>query len=176
MSTVASKLDYAAAVWFHSEKQGSRSNQAFEAVQKIGSRAIVGAYKTAARPILEAEAGLLPTILRLERRVLQYVINLHTLPKEHPWWMLTKWFRKQITRFKSPLVQHLQRFRDIVGNIDQPIETIQAFAQHPSTDRKCLRFAIHKNRQVAKAKAKRVALAMYINKSRQNKVVKIAIV
>jgi len=97
MSTVASKLDYAAAVWFHFEKQGSRLNQAFEAVQKIGSRAIVGAYKTAARPILEAEARLLPTILRLERQVLQYVINLHTLLKEHPWWMLTKWFRKQIT-------------------------------------------------------------------------------
>jgi hypothetical protein len=84
MSTVASKLDYAAPIWFQSEKQGSRSNQAFEAIQKIGSRAIVRAYKTAAGQILEAEAGLLPTTLCLERRMLQYVINLHTLPKEHP--------------------------------------------------------------------------------------------
>lgn len=104
MSTVASKLDYAAPVWFQSEKQGSQSNRAFEAIQKIGSRTIVGAYKTAAGPILEAEAGLLPTTLRLERRVLQYITNLHTLPKEHPWWPLTKGFRKRISRFKSPLV------------------------------------------------------------------------
>jgi hypothetical protein len=67
MSTVASKLDYAAPVWFHSEKQGSRSHKTFEAIQKIGSRTILGAYKTAAGPILESEAGLLPTTLRLER-------------------------------------------------------------------------------------------------------------
>ena len=85
MSTVASKLDYAAPVWFHSEKQGSRSHKTFEAVQKIGSRTILGAYKTAAGLILESEAGLLPTTLRLERRVMQYVINLHILLKEHPW-------------------------------------------------------------------------------------------
>jgi hypothetical protein len=166
MSTVASKLDYAAPVWFQSEKQGSQLNRAFEAVQKIGSRAIVGAYKTAAGPILEAEAGLLPTTLRLERRVLQYVTNLHTLPKEHPWWSLTKWFRTQIPRFKSPLVQHLQHFKDIVGDTrSQTIETIQPFAQHPSADGKYLKFAIFKDRQVAKAEAKaeRVSPAMCCN-------------
>jgi hypothetical protein len=37
MSTVASKLDYAASVWFKAEKQGSRSHKAFEAIQKIRS-------------------------------------------------------------------------------------------------------------------------------------------
>ena len=168
-STVASKLDYAAPVWFQSEKQGSHSHKTFEAIQKIGSRTILGAYKTAAGPILEAEAGLLPTTLRLERRVMQYIINLHTLPKEHPWWPLSKWFRKKITRFKSPLVQHLHRFQDTIGNTDdQPIETIQAFAQHPSADRKSLRFVTYEDRQVATAEAKRVAPAMYTDGSNRN--------
>jgi hypothetical protein len=177
MSTVAAKLDYAAPIWFQSEKQGSRSNKAFEAIQKIGSRAIVGAYKTAAGPILEAEAGLLPTTLCLERRVLQYVTNLHTLLKEHPWWSLTKWFCKRISRFKSPLVQHLQHFRDIVGDTQsQTIKTIQPFAQHLSTDRKCLKFAIFKDRQVAKAEAKCVAPAMYTDGSRRNGMIGIAVV
>ena len=32
MSTVASKLDYAAPIWYQAEKQGSRSNKAFEAI------------------------------------------------------------------------------------------------------------------------------------------------
>lgn len=177
MSTVASKLDYAALIWFQSEKQGSQSNQAFQAIQKIGSRAIVGAYKTAAGPILEAEAGLLPTTLRLERRVLQYVINLHTLPKEHLWWSLTKWFRRQITQFKSPLIQHLQHFKDIVGSTqDQPIEIIQAFTQYPSTNGKCLKFTVYEDRQVAKAEADSVAPAMYTDGSRRNGVVGIAVV
>ena len=177
MSTVASKLDYAAPVWFQSEKQGSRSHKAFEAIQKIGSRTILGAYKTAAGPILESEAGLLPTTLRLERRVMQYVINLHTLPKEHPWWPLSKWFRKKITRFKSPLVQHLHCFQDATGiTEDQRIETIQAFAQHPSTDRKSLRFVTYGDRQIATAEAKKVAPAMYTDGSNRNGVIGIGVV
>ena len=55
-STVASKLDYAAPVWFQAEKQGSRSHKAFEAIQKIGSQAILGAYKTAAGTILRGRS------------------------------------------------------------------------------------------------------------------------
>lgn len=83
MSTVASKLDYAAPIWFQA-KHSLRMHKTFEAVQKIGSQAILGAYKTAAGTILETEAGLLPTSLRLEHKAIQYVINLHTLLKEHP--------------------------------------------------------------------------------------------
>jgi hypothetical protein len=120
---------------------------------------------------------LSPTTLRLERRVMQYVIHLHTLPKGHPWWPLSKWFRKKITQFKPPLVQHLHRFNDIVGSIeDQPMETIQAFAQHPSMDRSCLRFAIYEDGQVAKAEAKRVAPAMYTDGSERNGVVGIGVI
>jgi hypothetical protein len=87
-----------------------------KAIQKIGSRAILGAYKIAVGSILEVEAGLLPTALRLERSVMQYVVNLHTLPKEHPWWPLSKRVCNEIIRFKSPLVQHLRNFKEVIGD------------------------------------------------------------
>jgi hypothetical protein len=69
----------------------------FEAIQKIGSQAILRAYKTAIGTVLKTEARLLPTSLRLEHRVMQYIINLHTLPKEHLWWTLRKKLHKRIT-------------------------------------------------------------------------------
>lgn len=70
MSTVASKLDYAAPIWFKVQSHSLQMHKTFEAIQKIGSQAILGAYKTAAGTILETEAGLLPTSLRLERKVM----------------------------------------------------------------------------------------------------------
>jgi ribonuclease HI len=75
------------------------------------------------------------------------------------------------------LIQHTQRFKDIVGSTqDQLIKTIQAFAQHPSADRKCIKFAIYKDRQNAIAEAKGVTLAMYTDRSRRNRLVGIAVV
>jgi ribonuclease HI len=56
------------------------------------------------------------------------------------------------------------------------METIQAFAQHLSADRKCLKFAMHKDRQIAIAEARNVALAMYTDGSRRNRIVGIAVV
>jgi hypothetical protein len=143
MSTVASKLDYAAPIWFQA-KQSLRMHKTFEAVQKVGSQTILGAYRTAAGTILETEAGLLPTSLRLERRVMQYVINLHTLPKQHPWWMLKKRIHKRIKRFKSPLGYHLEGCKEVI-NDTKPVETIQAFVQPPSARTNCLRFAIYQD-------------------------------
>jgi hypothetical protein len=109
--------------------------------------------------------------------VLQYIINLYTLSKEHLWWSLTKWFRKQISRFKSSLIQHIQRFKDIVRSTqNQPMETIQAFVQHPSADKKYIKFAIYKDRQNAIAEAKGITSAMYTDRLRRNELVEIAVV
>jgi len=150
-------------------------HKTFEAIQKIGSQAILGAYKTAAGTILETEAGLLPTGLRLERRVMQYVINLHTLPKEHPWWTLKKRLHKRVTRFKSLLGYHLQDCKDVIDNT-KPIETIQAFVRPPSARANCLRFTIHKDQQVAKAEAERVSPAVWTDGSNRNGLIGIGVV
>lgn len=47
------------------------------------------------------------------------------------------------------------------------METIQAFAQHPSMERSCLRFAIYEDKEVAKAQAERAVPAMYTDKSNE---------
>lgn len=59
---------------------------------------------------------------------------------------------------------------------DQLIETIQAFALHPSMERSSLRFTIYEDRQVAKGKVERVATVMYTDGSKRNGAVGIAVV
>jgi hypothetical protein len=56
------------------------------------------------------------------------------------------------------------------------MEIIQDFAQHPSTNGKCLKFDIYKGRQVAKAEAESVAPSMYTDGSRRNGMVGITVV
>jgi ribonuclease HI len=55
------------------------------------------------------------------------------------------------------------------------METIHAFSQHPSTASNSLRFAIAKDRQIAKAEAERVGPAVYTDGSRRNGLVGIAV-
>jgi hypothetical protein len=79
LSTVISKLDYTVPVWYKVEEVGLKTYKVFEAVQKIGSQAILGIFKIAAGAILELEAGLVPTVLRLKQQVIKYTINLYIL-------------------------------------------------------------------------------------------------
>jgi hypothetical protein len=78
LSTVATKLDYAAPIWFQIAGGGA-THRMVNSVQRIGSRAITGAFKTTATAVIESEAGLPPAAHRLQLRVMQYVVNLHTL-------------------------------------------------------------------------------------------------
>jgi hypothetical protein len=61
LSTAVSKMGYAAVVWYKVQDKNQCLRHAFDAVQRIGSKVITGAYKTAAGATIEAEAGLLPT-------------------------------------------------------------------------------------------------------------------
>jgi hypothetical protein len=177
LSTVVSKIDYAAPVWYKVEEVGLKTNKAFEAVQKIGSQAILGAFKTAIGAILELEAGLVPTALRLKQRVMQYEINLHTLPSKHPWWGIRKKWRPGITRFKSPIVQILRQFQRVIKSGDnQPMETIQPFALHPNSTKGNLRFVVYGDRQIAKAEAERVGAAIHTDGSKRNSRIGIGVV
>jgi ribonuclease HI len=177
LSTVVSKLDYAAPVWYKVEEVGLKTHKAFDAVQKIGSQTILGAFKTAAGAILELEAGLVPTALRLKQRVMQYAINLHTLPPKHPWWGIRKQWRRGITRFKSPIVQILHQFQRVIESTDkQPMETIQPFVLHPNSTKRNLKMVTHRDRQTAKAEAERVGAAMYTDGSKRNGRIGIAVV
>jgi hypothetical protein len=83
LSTVASKLDFTAPVWF--QLQDSVIYKIVNSVQRMGARAITGAFKIVPTPILDIEAGLLLTIYRLQQQMMQHLINLHTLEKKHLW-------------------------------------------------------------------------------------------
>ncbi|RFU26788.1 hypothetical protein B7463_g9554, partial [Scytalidium lignicola] len=131
ISTVASKLDYAASVWYKVQERGQFAEKTLEAVQRLGSRIITGAYRTAANVILEAECGLLPTAIRLRMKVLRYAVELHTLPKEHPWWQLKNGIRPTTTKIMSPLRRMLKEFTtDIEGETAKDLEVIHPFPVH----------------------------------------------
>ena len=51
MATIASKLDYAASVWYKIQDRGQFAEKAMEAVQRLGSRVVTGAYRTAANVV-----------------------------------------------------------------------------------------------------------------------------
>jgi hypothetical protein len=89
ISTVASKIDYAASVWCSTRKEtvvAPGIGRPFEAVQRVATQAITGVFRNAALAIAEAEAGIAPTIVRLRARVVKHWISCHTLPKDHPFW------------------------------------------------------------------------------------------
>lgn len=68
-STVASKIDYAASVWCPLRRDSSVAAgivRPFEAIQRVASQAIVGVFRNTALAIAEAEAGIEPTVVRLE--------------------------------------------------------------------------------------------------------------
>ncbi|MGH2638266.1 MAG: reverse transcriptase domain-containing protein, partial [Rhabdochlamydiaceae bacterium] len=133
LSTVASKMDYAAAIWYKVKDKNAYLHHAFDRVQRIGARVITGAFKTAARATIEAEAGLAPTTIRLQQKAMRFIVNLHTLPPDHPWWDERRKQRLNIVRYQSPLIQLQQEHHEaIAGKHNTPIETIQPFPRQPS--------------------------------------------
>jgi hypothetical protein len=105
ISTVASKIDYAASVWCSTRKDAIVRpwiGRPFEAIQRIASQAIVGVFRTAVLPIAEAEAGIEPTCVRLRSRIVNHWIACHTLPRDHPFWSCRIAAAAQGGRYPSP--------------------------------------------------------------------------
>ena len=70
--------------------------------QRIGTQAITGAFHIVALPVAEAEANIGSVELRLRKKRLQFWMNLHTLPKDHPFWDIRNSVLRG-RRFPSPL-------------------------------------------------------------------------
>jgi hypothetical protein len=56
-ATVAPVVDYASTVWAHALAAALR---AFNAIQKIGAKAVTESFRTVAREVAETEASLYP--------------------------------------------------------------------------------------------------------------------
>ena len=105
ISTVASKIDYAASVWCPIRQDAMVAAgivRPFEVVQRVASQAIVGVFRTTALAIAEAEAAIEPTVVRLRARILKHWIVCHTLPKDHPFWSCRAAAAMQDGRYPSP--------------------------------------------------------------------------
>jgi ribonuclease HI/exonuclease III len=167
LSTVASKLDYAAAVWFRPGITGI--TQTINSVQRIGARAITGGYRNASTTILELEAGLLPAGCRLQKRIMQYLINLNTLEDSHPWWDVKPWDHRQIKRFTSPLSKLTHHFHSVLQPESKTsFETIKAFTQAPAQRLDAVQVMIQPDRERAVLEAQTVGPAIFVDGSARN--------
>jgi hypothetical protein len=82
--------------------------------------------------ILEAEAGVDPTYIRLHKRLLQHFSKLYTLPKDHPLWpnLSAVPTHPRNRRFKSPLANLKEVFSEACH---EPLELIAPFCVAPWT-------------------------------------------
>ena len=155
-STVTSKVDYAAPIWFKVQEKGGEASRLHKAIQKLGAQAILGAFKTAAGPLLEVEAGLKPPAERLKTKVRQYIIGLYTLPDKHPCYQFIHQNQNKvhtIRRFKSPITQALKEFWDILPHDGIKMETIHPFPRIPIEGAECITFHIGEDREIATIEA-----------------------
>ena len=84
-SVVLPIVDYPALVWYAHDYEGSPPKlQLLNQVQRAGGRQILRAFKTAALPVLEVEATLLPTGTRLTQRTVTQLASLYALPDDNP--------------------------------------------------------------------------------------------
>lgn len=102
IATVAPVVDYASCVWGHA---AAASSNAFSTIQKIGAKAVTGAFKSVAREVAEAEASLYSVKQRYLIKAASTWVNLLTLPSDNP---LQVQRIREHQRFNSPLC-HLKR-------------------------------------------------------------------
>jgi hypothetical protein len=97
-ATVAPVVDYASNVWMHACRY--KGMALMNRIQRIGAQAVVGAFRTVATAVAEAEASIRTVSERFAVRATKLWVNLRTLPKTNP---LSKLNTRELRRFTSPL-------------------------------------------------------------------------
>jgi hypothetical protein len=98
-------------------------------IQRIGAQAVVGAFRTVATAVAEAEASIRTVSERFAVRATKLWVNLRTLPKTNP---LSKLNTRELRRFTSPL----QRIAHAHQNTPTDnMEVIQPYAIAPWEER-----------------------------------------
>ena len=92
---VAPVVDYASSVWMHA--RGARGERVLNRVQRFGSQAVIGCFRTVGTAVAEAEAILVTTQERHLRKALRIRIDLHSVLGTHPLAQLTR--RRAYKRF-----------------------------------------------------------------------------
>jgi ribonuclease HI len=110
-ATVAPVVDYASFIW--STNATKTALQMLQPIQRVGAQAITGVFRTVALPIAEAEASIDTIRARHYQQSLRTWVDLHTLPKSHPFWKTKKRVDRKTLRFISPLQRYTQQFTTI---------------------------------------------------------------
>lgn len=76
-------MDYASTVW-HNPLKDKRHLRVLDTVQRSALIRILSAFRTVATATVEVETYTLPTHLRLKQRAQRVIVNLCTLPRDHP--------------------------------------------------------------------------------------------
>ena len=98
-------------------------------VQRAGTLAITGGFRTSPTDSLDAHAGMLPIELRIEKACHNAISRIATLPHEHPLHALAKRSAKgRVKRHRSPL--HV--LTNIFGLDPSIIEKIPPVRAHPN--------------------------------------------
>jgi hypothetical protein len=111
-------VDYASIVWAHASAAAPR---AFNAIQKMGAKAVTELFKTVAREVAEAEASLYSIKERHAVKAVRTWADLLTLPKEHP---LQACRIRTYRHFTSPLLRVKERANGVQTD---RIETIAPY-------------------------------------------------
>lgn len=117
-------VDYASTVW-HDPLRDKTHLQHLNTVQRAPLIRILSKFRTVATTMLEVEAYILPTQLRLRHRAQRTIARLHTLPRDHPIWSALSRAQKRRNNVGSyarfPLAEALKTL-----DIDRPnqLETI----------------------------------------------------
>lgn len=100
-STVTPTVDYASPIW--STSLTGRVTEMLNQIQRIGTQAIIGAFRTVTRIRAEMEAGIEQLTARMHRQEYKFWVKCHALPVKHPWWKIRWGIDTQNKRFPSPL-------------------------------------------------------------------------
>ncbi|KAH7472001.1 hypothetical protein FOMA001_g13208 [Fusarium oxysporum f. sp. matthiolae] len=145
-ATAAPAMDYASVVWSHARNE--RALSWFNRAQKVGARAITGAFRTVATAVMEAEANIQTVCERHAQAGMRMYINIKTVPKTHP---LAALKVSASRRYMSPLKKLALAYE---GSGTERMETIEAYAVPPWYNRVPL--VCEADREAAKIAAKNV--------------------
>ena len=122
-ATVVPVIDYASSIWMHAV--GSATVKTIRQVQKLGGQAITGAFNTVAGGVVKAEAYISPRKARHWDKALKLLMDLYTLPANHP---LSHLSSCPCKRFKSPLQRVCEETQGIYAG---KLEKIQPYIINP---------------------------------------------
>jgi len=127
---VATRMDYAAIVWHRPTKRGQTiTSDKVEAAQRTAMKAILGTFRTTTTSALEIDSFLLPTHLRLRKKVLQSYTCMQTTQEKHPIHQVIKRANNSKSKVHLTTLEYLARsYPEFVNN---PLETIKPYARPP---------------------------------------------